>query len=228
MPTFQMNSRWGAEIEGDAEDVENLVYKINGSIKSESDIFCDTSMGLCILRSSGWDDLDDSGIVEEYATQAIGVLVGAMSILDGCLDLTVGTIYEFKDGFDPSMSRITTFKVIGRQPPERRASPADFERLKRAAEHNIFISNCFSLLKPGYTWFSVYMAIEELENFFGGETKFREQQLLPSTRLKNIKRMANSFRHAGRVHQPPNPPIHLDTCHQEISAVLIETVRLNF
>ena len=228
MPTFQMNSRWGAGIEGDAEDVENLVYKINGSIKSESDIFCDTSWGPCILRSSGWDDLDDPVVVEEYATQAIGVLVGAMSILDVCTDLTVGTIYEFREGFNPFMSRRTTFKVVVRQPPEGRASPADFEQLKRAADQNESILNCFSLLKPGYTWFSVYMAIEELENFFGGEAKFLQQQPLHSTRLKNIKRMANSFRHAGRVHQPPNPPIPLEICHEEISAVLRETVRLHF
>lgn len=228
MPIFQMNSRWGAEIEGDADDVENLAYKINRSIKSESDIFCDTSWGAWVLRSSGWDDLDDPAIVEEYTTQAIGVLVGAMSILDVCADLTVGTIYEFKDGFSPTMTRRTTFKVVIRQTPEGRASPADFERLKRAADHNIFISNCFSLLKPGYTWFSVYMAIEELENFFGGEAKFREQQLLPSTRLRNIKRMANSFRHAGKVHQPPSPPIPLGVCHKEVSAVLRETVRRHF
>ena len=173
----------------------------------------------------GWDDLDDPAIVEEYAIQAVGVLVGAMSVLDVCADLTVGTIYEFREGFNPTMTRRTMLTVYVRQPPEKRASPADFELMKRAAD---FISNCFSLLKPGYTWFSVYMAIEELENFYGGETKFLQQQLLPSTRLKNIKRMANSFRHAGRVHQPPSPPISLKICHQEISAVLKETVRRTF
>jgi hypothetical protein len=46
MVQLTLQSKWGIQLEGDAEDLENLTNKLNGSVRTTSDLF--------VACFSGW------------------------------------------------------------------------------------------------------------------------------------------------------------------------------
>lgn len=213
-----MTSRWGVRLEGDAKGVANLARVVNGSVRGLSDLFCTVSGPAVTLRTREWDTLPDDQTVLAYATETLRTLSGALHYLDGTSPIGLGSIIEWKANGEATQSRLSTIMIyVTRAQP---ATPEEFRALLDLGQRHERLGTALALSKPPTDWFDIYKVIEALEDHFGGEKALLSSGLVSSYELKRVKQMANSFRHVGKVHRAPVPPVSLEDAKKAVRSYL--------
>lgn len=211
MPVIRINPRWGAQIEGLAEDIAELEWALSNSSQFEDDFTIARIEEVPILVSTRWDDIETAPEVEARARSALTLLVGAVNLLYGSRSLNVGTIYEFHPDGRFTMSRMTTFELLVKQQKNKRPSATKFRNVVDLSEEQEWLSSCLTLLGGPKSWFEAYMVIEAIEDYCGSEQKMRASKIFDGAKLKKAKQMANSMRHLdNKKHQPPSTKIELE------------------
>jgi hypothetical protein len=216
-----MRSRWAVALQGDSLSIENLKKKINASVSEANSLFVAPFNAAELLGTSAWDAIDEAETVKSYAEETLRLLNGCLFFLDFSAAITVGSIFEFTDG-NYIQRMIMPFCIIGQKAAADRATPSRFRGILDFCERHEHVGNCLALLGPGpeHGWFDVYKAIEELEGHFGSEAAMLNHRLVNKKEMKRAKRMANSFRHAGKVHKPPNLPMTLEEAKKVVTDTL--------
>jgi hypothetical protein len=216
-----MRSRWAVALQGDSLSIENLKMKINGSVSEPKSLFVGSFNAAELLGTSAWDAIDDAETVKAYAEETLRLLSGCLFFLDFGTTITVGSIFEFTD--DNYIQRfIAPFSITVQKAAADRATPSRFRGILNFCERHEHLGNCLALLGPGpeHGWFDVYKAIEELEGHFGSETAMLHHRHVKKKEMKQAKQMANSFRHAGKVHKPPNLLMTLEEAKKVVTDTL--------
>lgn len=192
-----MFSKWGVELEGEADDLENMRFKINGSINAFSSLFVISINDACLLRSSLWDVLADPSEVKLRAVGQVSVIQGCINLLDGCGNIEVGTVYCFRPDGSFSMNRNTPLNIRVLKSRNRWSSPGEFSGLYRKALGTPQLEDAFRDFRVGSTWSDLYRTWEYLKIIFGGKHKLLNQLCGNDRRLvSRFTQTANSHRHA--------------------------------
>ncbi|MHA6722848.1 hypothetical protein [Sphingomonas sp. RS2018] len=217
---FQMDSQWGAQIEGDEHDIKNLIAKLNVTIRSPASLFVSTMSDVPILRSSAWDNATEASEVEQLAARDLSLIEGCLQVLDGCLPMNVGTIYKFfPDHFE--MTRRSDLHLRVRKPEEKLASPIEFGRLMSKAFANDDLRQALSNFNGQPSWFDLYKVWESVKSRFGGEHKIYKALNEREKDIRQFKNTANSFRHVPSF-QPIADPITLKQGIAQARALIVE------
>jgi hypothetical protein len=220
MVQLTLQSKWGIQLEGDAEDLENLTNKLNGSVRTTSDLFVARTDGVHRLATSQWEVLLTAAEVTQYARETLRILTSALRLLGGSRPITLGTVYETMPDGTVTMSRVTELSIMSRKERKDLSSPQEFRKLLDVAQKHPRLADSLSSLSPPVTLFDVYKTIESLKHHFTSEKAMLKSPLVDPT-IDRIKQMANSYRHAGGVHLPPSPPIQLDEAVRIVSETLL-------
>lgn len=221
-PQVTIRPRWAVALKGDSLSIENLKIKINGSISGPKSLFVASFNDAELLGTSAWDAIDDAETAKVYAEETLRLLSGCLFFLDFSTTITVGSIFEFTDGHNYIQRFIAPFTITVQKAVADRATPSRFRGILDFCERHEHLGNCLALLGPGpeHGWFNVYKAIEELEGHFGSETAMLHHPHVKKKEMKRAKQMANSFRHAGKIHRPPNLPMTLEEAKKLVTDTL--------
>lgn len=218
--TYELASKWGVEVEGDPDDLRNLMLKLNGSIGGLDDPFVSKLDQVVVLRCRLWDNLPNPGAVAQSANQDLRAIRSCLDVLDTCGEIKIGTIFEFLPANEINQTRDTevTFRV--KKKPSDWAPPDQFKALRLAAERHPDLQDAFSEYVWNGDWYSIYRCIEALIRHHGTEKKLT--QILPARRAEILlmKRTTNSHRHVLRRYAPIANPMAISDARRLCAELL--------
>lgn len=219
-------STWGIELEGNPTDIENLGKKLNESVRSSDDYFVSQAADMRILRTSRWDSAADFHELAKIAEGDLAILRNCLDVLDTCGAFGIGTIFKFSAPATFEMNRITTFNIRTFKPEAEYVSPTDFKSVVEAARSHPKLQIAASELNSlGGGWFSIFKALEALKRFYGEEAELFKAFATDKSRIEQMRRTANSFRHAAGGFEPIKTPMPLDDANALMRKLLAETLR---
>lgn len=194
MVYYTMTSRWGAQIEGDVYDVQNLTAKLLQSVSSPTSFFITTINDVSVFRCSLWDTAVSHSDAYQLALTDLALIQGILLILDGCLPLNLGTVYEFT-GNKFNMWRETPIELNIRKATKDLASPDQFKNILDKVSSQNNLRQAYTDLVHNASWMDIYRCWESLKKFYGGEHKVLKLYSKEKREIIRLKRTANTFRH---------------------------------
>lgn len=219
-----MHSKWGVELEGHGEDIENLSIKLNNIVSSNGDYFVCRLDNLYVLRTRRWDLATEPMQVSAVAQSDFDMLRSCLDVVDGCGRLMVGTVFEFNtDDAVINQTRDTTIQVRVRKSTSKRASPEEFRSVLNACQNDSDIRDAMEELKSQSSWFDIYKSIEALESKFGGESDLLSEFSAQKNEIKATKRTANSVRHVEGKFSPVKSPVEIEQAKTLVKKLILDT-----
>jgi hypothetical protein len=234
MPLKDMKSKWGVEIEGDMSDLYNLSDKLNSVIYNDEDCFFSKlnsqthPQKLFVLRTSRWDTAGSSEQVVQLATAEIGILRGCVNVLDTCGSFEIGTVFEFGPNheiIDRSRNINFTLRVVPAKAD--RADPKLFRNLLARAEATSAIGRSIVELNLSPNWYEIYKSLEAVMELYANEKKFFSTFRVWESRIRLLKRTANSFRHTSGLYQPINNPMDINEALKLMKEIILHQLSLS-
>ncbi|MCW6506988.1 hypothetical protein [Lichenifustis flavocetrariae] len=190
-----------------------------------------------VLRSISFDSLADPAQIIDAATFLVELINGALLASNpGGERVTLGAVLELLAdgsinhhvhlaGTVNARSRVSATLTVGaeRQPQ----IPSVVQNWLGSAEADPDRSDLLVYASRADNWFDIYKAIECIERIFGGERGLTAAEIVPTSRIKLLKRTANTIaRHANRQFPPPEVPMSLGDA-KGILSVLVRHVFSN-
>lgn len=215
--------RWYAQLEGDEQSILELQRLLRDGADDERGFFViDWEPGVRVLATTRWNELADGREVKDAASSAIDILSGTLNVLYGCSPISIGAIYQILDDGTVQTTRTTIIEIRVQRHDAEKVSPDTYVSVLNQARDVAWLFSAVKELTPPIDWYAVYRAIEYIEVGCGGQERHMiKNPVIKGTKLKLIKQMANSVRHAADgVHKPPTPPILLFEAVHEVRTAL--------
>lgn len=218
-------SRWACQIEGEADDIEDLMAALN-TPPATTRYRLASITSVPALTSSSWNDINDPLQIKALADVAMNECVACINMLNVCGAMKVGTIYEFTPDGACVMRRFSHRKLTIKKAVNERASPQEIQSLIKLASDESWFSHCLPIFYEEPNYYSVYKAVEAIRRHCGGEQSMRKRDDLNGKKLVQIKTVADYHRHV----QPPTrarptPFYSIDECVEAVTEALGVLIR---
>ncbi len=216
MTVAKVTPGWAVELIGEEFDLDDLREMLHRRVSGCPWVEDYSQLdGLkLLLRSPGWDHLDEARDVSSDANRIVEMLNGAGPLLvdENARPISIGQIMKFKpDGSRDKVPVVITASatisgarargtvtVSGPAPiPPKETS---LQKWLIAAEEEDTRAELLVHLSRADNWFDIYKAIELAETLLGGE---QAAKVAAGSDWKRIKQEANVHRHAPGRCEPP-------------------------
>lgn len=211
---FASRVGWGVVLGGEAFDLDRWREALKRPFDPLDPWVMETKDGL-ILRSGPLDSAATKSEARERAEALMDRVNGAIRASYGAGAVRFEGITEilsdgtFRRHFfyqaDPGEFRRRGGAAV--LSLDGKPQPSEPQRWLSIAANDVPLADALTYFARGDDWFDVYKALECLELRFGGEVKFRGLGWASASKIKLLKKTANSQRHARLRFAPPPSPM---------------------
>jgi hypothetical protein len=217
----EITSRWGVEVEGDADDLRNMESKINGSVQTLDSLFVARMDDLFVLRCRKWDAAPNPETAQELATIDLQLVRSCLDLLDGCGALSIGTVFCWdQEARQITQTRDTELTVRVKKDEKAWSTPEQFRQLFDGAEKHVHLKDALREHAWSANWYEVYKALEALKHFYGDKHRLLKAFPEEKTQIERLKRTANAHRHTRRAFAEYKDPMPLSDARRLLAKLL--------
>lgn len=217
-----MTAYWAVELRGEATDLAEF----ERAVRPEFDPWVEHVDGKVALRSAEFDTLANAADISGRARVLIDMLNGAASITRGSYPVHPGVILQvMEDGkVHQTITGVGNMKLRnvigggtvtvtnpdGSTPPPTPPIPTEAQAWVQRSIKDTRIADLLVFLGRADNWFDIYKAIEMAEALVGGKHELPPLLGASAGAFANVRRTANTHRHAPLKNTPPSNPATLE------------------
>jgi len=207
-----MSSRvWGAILKGHIFDLQDWMEVLHPTHSPWAEEWTINDTPRLVLRSLGFDQLNDTSDVWEAAKMLVTRLNGAFATVKKSEPLSVEGIVERRP--DGTIAQHAIFAVGGAHARARGGSlsgfvqvgPTAVQRWIELADQNDLIDDLLVHQSAEPSWYNLYKAFEVIRELCGGHRELERRDWCPSN-LARFTHTANFYRHSGAHPARQSPP----------------------
>lgn len=217
-----MTAFWAVELRG--EDID--LAEFGRAVRPEFDPWVEQVDGKFALRSAEFDTLANAEAISGRASVLIDMLNGAVAITRGSNPVHCGVILQvMEDGkVHQTITGVGNLKLRnaigggtatitnpdGSMPPPAPPTPTEAQAWVQRSIKDTRIAELLIFMGRADNWFDLFKTIEMAEQLVGGQRKLPPLLGASAGAFANVRRTANTHRHAPLMNAPPSNPATLE------------------